>query len=388
MVEMPDHNELHDTLETKTIAENVVAIERPTTDIAEEQKLLEKERDKRRRQKRKRFAGYIRSRKFKRRLKVNPTNDVLNSDSVQMIDDSVIPKIEVPYKKFRSATLEILSNNEILESRTRLNRRVSQRFSYDVVSAQPQALPKKKPLPNCVVKHEPISKEKCLQSLSKIKSHTPKITNEIDISIGIRPRQRRRINYSEDLVDEAFMYEQILHDKQMQQEKRKKSITKPLAQPTDDDAMRGKLMPSSANLDSRLRLLEQRNEISITPVKSRMMNTDTVQLGKMPIPMKTEPLFNITSSVSVHIKPRKSIPSTSNLQISNITSLHSKRLAPDMKRRKFTCKHCSVTFADEHQLAMHQAIHLKIMAHKIDSVKVLHPKLRRVSVTISFLRLY
>lgn len=400
------HNEIHDPLATNDIqpiqhdddASNVelaAVVEKTPAEIEYEQRQLEKERDKKRRQKRRTFAGYIRSRKFKRRLKTKVEQHVLNPVSAPPNDHcTTIPKAEMPYKKYRNDILEIMSQNEILVSRTRVNRRTSQPFNYNVISSQPQFGPKKK----LSLKTEPSSTSdehgilghatqniRSMTSQEQAQRQQP-MSPALDTSPSIRPRPRRRINYSEDLVDQAFMYEQILHDKQKSPEKRKKGIanvaqhTSPAKNDTIDSARSA--VPSPANLDSRLRLLEQRNEISIMPVKSRMMTKDNANkfdAKSIPMPMKVEPLFNITSSVSV-FKPRKSDPSPSGLQISNITSLHSNRAGPSSKRPKIACAHCTKAFADEHQLAVHNIEHIQVSVNKLDAIRVLNPKLRRVSV--------
>ncbi|XP_055324766.1 uncharacterized protein LOC129579123 [Sitodiplosis mosellana] len=387
MIHEQNHNDLQDPLDSNDVQpiqqndevpkeEMASVAEKTTPDIEFEQKQLEKERDKKRRQKRQKFAGYIRSRKLKRRLKAQVEQQVLNPVIVQPTDKNTIPKAEMPYKKYRNDILEIISQNEILVSRTRVNRRTAQPFNYNVISSKPQVCPKKK----VTMKKEPAASHDhdVLGPLTE-KTKSPQMS--LDTSPSIQPRQRRRINYSEELVDEAFMYEQILHDKQKSQEKRKKCIPKvaELTQNINDSMGSVALSVSSpANLDSRLRLLEQRNEISIMPLKSRMMTKDPASKfdSKMPIPLKIEPLFNITSSVSV-FKPRKSDQAPSSLQISNITSLHTYRAGPSSKRQKFSCTYCTKTFADEKQLAEHNMDHLHVSLNKIDAVQVLKPKLRR-----------
>ncbi|XP_031631637.1 uncharacterized protein LOC116345957 [Contarinia nasturtii] len=386
--EMENHNNVKDPLEADVECATPneqnddvnVTVEQSTNDtMTFEQRLLKRERERKSSQRRKRgLTGYIRSRKLKRKLqkRAKNTETVLNPASVHPIENCAIPRAEIPYKKYRNEMLEIMSQNEILESRTRVNRRASQPFNYKLLSAQPQMAPKKKPsLPESLtVKKEPITNHVLEVVKLNIKSQTPKIAD--DASVNIRPRQRRRINYSEELVDEALMYEQILLDKQNQQEKFKKSSPKKVQQQTNDYT---KSIPSPGNLDSRLRLLEQRNEISITPLKSRMPTKDSGRSeSRIPMSMKTEPLFNITSSVSVHIKPRLNEQTAANLQISNITSLVSgQRAMPSSKRRKISCPYCAKIFNNDKQLATHQTAHLKIQLHQLDMVKILSPKLRR-----------
>lgn len=401
MVAEPNHNETRDPLDANDMEpiqqngeaeepihqESSCVIDKTPADIEYEQRELEKKRVKSRRQKQKKFAGYIRSRKFrlkyKRRLQNQSEPKVLNPVSVLLDDVGAIPRSELPYKKYRNANLEIISQNEILESRTRANRRTSQPFNYSVVSAQPQVAPKKKLSVGNLVKKEPVIENNNVSGPLKgtSKANTPQVSPHMDTSTGIRPRPRRRINYSEELVDEAFMYEQILHDKQRSQEHRKKEMTKIARQSLNNETIAARPnVPSPANLDSRLRLLEQRNEISIMPVKSRMLSNNSANKfdSNVSIPMKVEPLFNITSSVSV-FKPRKNEPTPPRLQISNITSLHSNLLGPPSKRQKISCTYCTKTFSDEKQLAIHNMKHLQIPIHKLDDVQILNPKLRRVS---------
>lgn len=356
-----------------------------TADVDFYQKQLEKEKDRRKRQKRQRFIGYVRSRKLKRKMKgakaaaaaVAANNSVLNPISIDAMDGTSIPKVDLPYKKYRSELLEIMSQNQILEHRTRVNRRAAQPFNYNVEATHPRNKTNKSQIGT--VKQEQPSRMKISTARTRMLQIPREIRSnpELEVSTSIHGRNKRRINYSEELVDEAFMYEQILHDKQHQQEKRKRCYTKGAPATKNDSMAAAASVIESGNLDSRLRLLEQRNEISITPLKSRLITKDQHSDVKMPKPVKSEPLFNITSSVSVHIKPRQS--ASSSIQISNITSLHANRDSPSNKRQKITCKCCSKTFADVKQLAVHQLVHLTVPLYKIDAKRILHPKLRRVS---------
>lgn len=387
--EIPKHNNAKDPLETyvensesnEQNYDDSITVSRTTQDrLSVEERMLKRERERKWSQRRKRgLAGYIRSRKLKRKLQNSTKSSVLNPASINMMENCAIsiPRVEIPYKKYRNEMFEIMSQNEILESRTRVNRRASQPFNYKLLSAQPQSAPKikKPPLPECDVNKESKIDQKMADVKVKIKSQSPNIEN----MQSVQPRQRRRINYSDEWVDEALMYEQILQDKQNQEDKSKKNIPKKMLQQRTNEL--NKSITSPANLDSRLRLLEQRNEISITPLKSRLITKESNKIeSKLSMPLKSEPLFNITSSVSVHIKPRSKEQTSANLQISNITSLHSPQPTPPNKRRKLSCAYCAKTFADEKQLAIHQIIHLKIAIHKIGTVKTLNPKLRRVSI--------
>lgn len=437
--QMLEQQQAIDPLDTETETENLTkpAIEMiPINDVCDpaepiDPKELERIKDRERRKKRKKFVGYVRSRKLKRKFRNvvasgTSTSTASNKKCINPLSiDATIPKMELPYKKFRNAMFEIISQNEILANRTRVNRRTLEPFDYKrATTHKPQNVvppPKKaqrQSLPNAVVSKAQLdrgvspspsaaaaaaaSKSKPIKKPRMSSSGLDSSGDDNQLSQTCGSRNRRRINYSEELVDEAFMYEQILHDKQ-QQQKRKPSLTKPLESKSLDGALDAAVNTAAAdaatakpgNIDSRLRLLEQRNEISIMPVRSRLMakdkQMDTLG-GHRPIPIKTEPLFNITSSVSVHIKSRADQPvaaaasatATQNIQISNITSLHGKsgspsHQPPSKKRRKIACDHCQRTLPDEKQLAIHQLEHMKISAYKIDAVRILNPKLRRVS---------
>lgn len=329
-------------------------------------KQLERKKDRLNREKRKRFQGYVRSRKLKRKIKhAKLTEEVINPISIGAMNVTSTSNA-MPYKRYRSEMLEIVSQNAILNNRTRVNRRTSQPFDYKAVVSQTRSTSPKK-------------LNKTLPMV--IKKEQNNVSNQFNVS-ETHGRNRRRINYSEELVDEAFMYEQILQDKQHQQEKRKRSLIKAAQKSPESISSIG-----SGNLDSRIRLLEQRNEISIVPVKSRVMSKEKHTDGRHSASIKQEPLFNITSSVSVHIKSRKSVP-TPNIRISNITSLHGNRETTSKKPRKISCEYCRDIFPNENALAIHQLVHMRISAYRIDAKRILHPKLRRVSSKTNIKYLY
>lgn len=348
-------NESHPNEQTATAA---------ITDDQLREKALEKERSRKRQRVRRRMAGYIRSRKFKRKSKQIKAEAIAEAETHE-----IIARPELPYKKFRNPMLEIISQNEILENRTRTNRRTSQPFVYNPFQTKSRSVSPKKVLnqtmPELGKDVSPSSSSSSKRENSRKVSKSINEKNQLAQLNDLSPRTKRRINYSEDLIDEAFMYEQILDNKQHLE---KKTIHKKSAMT---------VISGASNIDSRLRLLEERKEISIMPVKSRMT---TKQEEKKET--KSEPLFNITSSVSVHIKSRKSNPSTSTEP--SVPALHIRRVqngyeTVSTKKGKVKCKHCSSTFDDLKALAIHQLKHLTISAHKIDSERLLHPRLRRVS---------
>lgn len=378
-------------------------------------KELARIKDRQRRLKRQRFSGistYVRSRKLKRKHKManaaastDSNKKCINPMSIDAINVT-IPKIELPYKKYRNAMLEIISQNEILENRTRVHRRTLEPFDYKRITtkAPRSASPKKiqRSSPN-IIANDQINNDARRPAPATIKqarmSSSGIDSDDHQMSQTCGSRNKRRINYSEELVDEAFMYEQLLQDKQHrnqkhknQQQKRKQSLTKSLDSKSLDGVLDAAVNSAAADaasghLDSRLKLLEQRNEISIsrngisiTPMRSNLMTkVNPSENHEMPVQIKTEPIFNITSSVSVHIKSHRPEQPAQNLQISNITSLHGKSAMPLKKRSKISCDYCQQKCPDEKHLAKHQLEHMKIVAYKIDSSRVLHPKLRRVS---------
>lgn len=353
-----------------------------SNDNEEIAKALEKERNRHKKRRKHQFSGYVRSRalrnKHKKQIKVKtesnvgPRSQQCSNDSKPMPNESdgLIRHSDLPYKKYRNPILEIISKNEILDSRTRTNRRTSKPFVYDFHRVKAQGSSTKKVPPAT----ETSASDTVHSKTVNLKSKSSMPLNESSISKS-PSRKRRRINYSEELVDEAFMYEQMLENKQHEEKRQspKKpgpASTKKTKQPTI----------SVGSIDSRLRLLEQRNEISIMPVKSRLVSKMDMADTNVSVPSKSQPLFNITSSVSVHIKPRDS---TASISEQTVPILHIRRgqhgyEATASKKGRVTCKKCNQKCADLKALAVHQLAHLSIVTHRIDSGKVLHPRLRRV----------
>lgn len=347
-------------------------------------KALEKERNRHKRRRQHQFSGYVRSRalrnKNKRQIKVKTESNV-EPKSQQHSNDSKSKLSPMPdesnelsrslclsYKKYRNPILEIISNNEILDSRTRTNRRSSKPFVYDFHTVKAQGSSTKKVQPATA------TSDKINSKTVNEKTKPSMLLNELSSSES-PSRKRRRINYSEELVDEAFMYEQMLENKQ--HEEKCQSPKKP-----GPASSKGTKHPnlSVGNIDSRLRLLEQRNEISIMPVKSRLVSKMDVGDANVSVPPKSQRLFNITSSVSVHIKPRNS---TASISEPTVPILHIRRgqngyEATASKKGRVTCKKCNQKCKDLKALAIHQLVHLTIATHRIDSKTVLHPRLRRV----------
>lgn len=343
-------------------------------------KTLEKERNRHKRRRQHQFSGYVRSRAFrnkhKKRVKektesnIGPKSNSNDSSPMPNACDE-LPRPNLPYKKYRNPILEIISQNAILDSRTRTNRRTSKPFVYDFHAVKAQGSSTKK------VQRVPENTERNSKAVDE-KSKIPKLLDDSSSSEanGSPSRKRRRINYSEELFDEAFMYEQILENKQ-HAEKRQSGPKKPGPASSKKPEQS---IANVGNIDSRLRLLEQRNEISIMPVKSRLISKMDKVESKASVSSKPQPLFNITSSVSVHIKPRHLTSSTTE---PTVPILHIRRgqngyEATASGKGRISCRMCNQKCVDLKALAVHQLMHLSIASHRIDSGKVLHPRLRRV----------
>lgn len=213
-----------------------------------------------------------------------------------------------------------------------------------------------------------------------------------------KKRQTSRINYSEALVDEALMYEEMLLNEQAKEQLFIASTIESSKQKTKASDVLGKnnfsmdyddseTVVKKTKFDMSLENLGEicvsrkekvladtkigpdvgLSEISITPVakqKTTPIKTDNqinVSLKQIKQTFKSNPelVFNISSAVSIQLKSAsRSEPSQT-------------------QRGSTTCQYCRKTFADIKQLAVHQLIHLKIETHKIGSPLVLSPSFRR-----------
>lgn len=192
------------------------------------------------------------------------------------------------------------------------------------------------------------------------------------------PRNKNRINYNEDLVDEAFMYEEMLLNKPKtqknypaQQQAKNKAI---------DDAVKMlgteiTLVPLSSKKNSSV----NNNNSSCSSASSSSSIGSTTKLSQS----------NLTlDGLSIYRKSSASQPSASSIQISDIKSLCSKKAPKSDKSQPKTCKFCKNVFGDEKQLAAHQLKHLSIAAVKLDNKNILSAHHRRVSVDIETLLIF
>lgn len=225
-----------------------------------------------------------------------------------------------------------------------------------------------------------------------------------------KKRQTSRINYSEALVDEALMYEEMLLNQQAKEQLFIASTiesSKLKAKPTDSsknnfsmDYDDSDIVPKKTKFDVSLENLDEicvsrkdkaaketniatetlkkkdritpdvgLSEISITPIskqKTTAINTENqinVSLKEIKQTFKSNPefVFNISSAVSIQLKSPTCIKSDTN----------------QIHKGPTTCQYCRRTFSDIKQLAVHQLIHLKLETHKIGSPLVLSPSYRR-----------
>lgn len=254
-----------------------------------------------------------------------------------------------------------------------------------------------------------------LEDSGRPSSKNRKRIDDVDVTCSEnnkKKRQTSRINYSEALVDEALMYEEMLLNEQAKEqlfiastiESSKQQKTKAndavgknnFSMDYDDGdvnaktktkydvalenlgeicvSRKEKASPKESNMPAdNVKKKEmigpdvELSEISITPIskpKTTAITNDNqinVSLKEIKQTFKSNPefVFNISSAVSIQLKSAsccKSDPS---------------------QKGSTTCQYCRKAFADIKQLAVHQLIHLKVETHKIGSPLVLSPSFRR-----------
>lgn len=219
---------------------------------------------------------------------------------------------------------------------------------------------------------------------------------------------KMRINYSEALVDEALMYEEILMDKEAKEqlvmsttlESSKKEARKEASLQlskkvslnaveqwkadavASSDICISKVCKSTAKPSVRpLPQPQQTNtissEISITPIRkpgparsSQSMQPLNVSLSEIKKTFKSNPdvVFNFNSSVSIQLKTVSSTPPAAKCESTSEISLNDGPIK---------CKYCDRMCGNMNQLAVHQTQHLRLETHKIGESQVLAPKWRR-----------
>lgn len=171
-------------------------------------------------------------------------------------------------------------------------------------------------------------------------------------SIGTS-RTKQRINYCEDLDDEALMYSSMSLNKN-------KKPAKPQPEAERKQA-----------IDAAMKMLG--NEITLVPFSSKKSTSTSSS--------------NNNNSIGINKKLSQSTLSLndcSNIQISEIKSLSTKKTFGDKSQQK-TCGLCKVICADIKQLAIHNMNHMSVAVPKLDEINVLNASHRRVSYLIFFL---
>lgn len=218
------------------------------------------------------------------------------------------------------------------------------------------------------LKQEQIKITKVSSTGSTSKAPTNTILNHFQ---AVSPqRNKHRINYNEDLVDEAFMYEEML-------------LNKPkMAKPSPTQ-----LQAKNKAIDDAVKMLG--TEITLVPLSAKKnsgINNNNSSCSSSTSSTASNPKLTQTNlssdGISIYRKPTTSQPSKSTIQISDIKSLCAKKPTKSPKSQQKPCKFCKVVFDDEKQLAVHQLKHLSIAAVKVDKLCILSAQHRRVSFDV------
>lgn len=262
------------------------------------------------------------------------------------------------------------------------------------------------------VKFDPASPFK-MPEKRKFRTHREYIRN-----VSKKKRTSKlRINYSEALVDEALMYEEILMDKEAKEqlvmsttiesskkEARKGSIASANAASSTSallkkvplnaveqwkaDAVassdiciskvcKSTARPSVRPLPQPIQTNTISSEISITPIRkpgparsSQSMQPLNVSLSEIKKTFKSNPdvVFNFNSSVSIQLKTVSSTPPAAKCETTSEI---------DLNDGPIKCKYCDRMCGNMNHLAVHQTQHMRLETHKIGESQVLAPKWRR-----------
>lgn len=218
-------------------------------------------------------------------------------------------------------------------------------------------------------------------------------------------RSKTRINYSEALVDEALMYEEILMDKEAKEQlviattiEASKKAADANSQKTvakgknnfsfdyDDTppaisskSCKASIESNAKEDDSKSASVKNRlSEISITPISKLSelksgadKKIGSVSLSDLKKSFKSNPdtVLNISSAVSIQLKspamPAMTMPMFAD-----------SALSPDLDGPQ-TCTYCGEQYADIKILAIHQLQHLSVATRRISDKQILDPKFRR-----------
>lgn len=236
----------------------------------------------------------------------------------------------------------------------------------------------------------------------------PRLQNFIEYSAEKKARIKPRINYSEALVDEALMYEEILLNKRQKEQQialEKCRIKEPKQNLMDRFVTKTKISTAGTHVPRKMTgpkpaivipkatpkaepIPVVGSEITLLPIaktENRASNKTNagmnITLDKIKQTLSTNPakVFNINSSVSIQLKPPalQRVASTSpGLTIKNIHSLFDS--SKDGLQKTVKCRYCTESFGNVKLLAMHQLIHMKVATHKVGQVQILESRHRKV----------
>lgn len=212
-------------------------------------------------------------------------------------------------------------------------------------------------------------------------------------------RKRQRVNYSEDLLDEALFYEEMLlntnRKKQIPGTKKEFLPTIKKERISNDGTSTEitlnqkhvtKLKPQTTHIQQES-LPKFSNEITILPINKTDVRKQNPQKTKISSTLDSltktlstnpEKVFKFNSAVSIQLKSsqRASPAPSPGLTIQSVQSLFDDK---SNGRDTIKCNYCRKPFESDNLLARHQTIHLKIVTHKIGQTQILHPKYRKVS---------
>lgn len=249
---------------------------------------------------------------------------------------------------------------------------------------------------------------------AEVKSAFKKPISEIAVVPRPRKRSTHRINYSEALVDEALMYEEMLFNKANNDQTsfsnaaKSKTVSVPevtlqhnirthIPGPLSFTAVRSQLKLQGATLKSGFKpswpITKMANrecsieqipantvsnttnfQIDIKPEISTIRNEDHlvrskfVSVSDIKNQLKCNPdsVLSFNSSVSITLTGGNATPKPTAR-----TNLVPKIETPVI------CQYCDKKCANMKQLAVHQMKHFRLQTHRVGSKQILHPKLRR-----------
>lgn len=253
------------------------------------------------------------------------------------------------------------------------------------------------------------AKASAIKMTSTPKQATVGAKKQIITTAEKKARAKVRINYSEELVDEALMYEEILLNNREREQQIIMDKCRMLASKKSEAPVVLKLKSGETHMQKVTRtplattivpkpairtepIPVVGSEITLLPIvrpekKSAAANKTGmhITLDKIKKTLSTNPakVYNFNSAVSIQLTSAssQSTPATSppGLAIKNIQSLFDG--STDSSIRNIDCRFCSESFSNNKLLAMHQLMHLKLITHRVGQTQILPSKQRKVCWT-------